>query len=118
MTLTEQMLNAYPDEASYRTFQQQQLGALDTQIRATQTSLRSQEKSLADLLGRAAEIERAKETVPKFLTDDIAEQRAVVTGQRNTLAQQQASRGALVKKQEAALLRYRELKAEQDRVTQ
>jgi len=117
-TAEAQMLNAYPDEASYRTFQQQQLGALDTQIRATQTSLRSQEKSLADLLGRAAEIERAKETVPKFLTDDIADQRAVVTGQRNTLAQQQASRGALVKKQEAALLRYRELKAEQDRVTQ
>lgn len=109
-----QMLSAYPDEASYHAFQQQQLSALDGQIRTTRTSLRSQEKSLADLLGRAAEIERAKETVPKFLTDDIARQRAVVTGQRNTLALQQTSREALVKKQAAALARYRALKAAQD----
>jgi hypothetical protein len=80
-----QMLAAYPDEESYKISQQQTLDTIDQQIRTTQINLRSQEKTLTDLLGRAADIENTKDAVPKFLADSIARQRGVVTEQRNTL---------------------------------
>ena len=108
-----QMLDAYPDENSYKISQQQALDTLDQQIHTTQLNLKTQEKALTDLLGRAAEIERTQKTVPKFINDSIANQRAVVTGQQNTLQHQQALRTQMVQDQAAQLARYRELKAAQ-----
>ena len=108
-----QMLSAYPDEESYRISQQQQLDTIDQQIHTTQINLRSQEKALTDLLTRAADIERAKSPVPKFLTDSIANQRDVVTGQRSTLQHQQVLRAQTVQQQAKDLARYRQLKAAQ-----
>jgi hypothetical protein len=108
-----QMMSAYPDEESYRISQQQSLDAFDQRVRTTEINLSSQEKALTDLLGRAADIERSKEAVPKFIADSIARQRDVVTGQRNTLSRQQDERAQTVKLQAAQLQRYRELKAAQ-----
>lgn len=108
-----QMLAAYPDEESYKLQQQQALDTIDQQIHTTQINLRSQEKALTDLLGRAAEMENAKTPVPKFLVDGIAQQRAVVTGQRNTLQHQQTLRTQTVQLQTKQLARYREIKAAQ-----
>ena len=113
-----QMLSAYPDEESYRIWQQQELDTVDQQIHTTQINLRSQEKALTDLLARAADIERSKEPVPKFLTDSIAKQRDVVTGQRSTLQRQQAIRAQTVQEQAGKLARYRELKAAQEKDAQ
>lgn len=110
-----QMLNAYPDEESYKISLQQALDTIDQQIHTTQINLRSQETALTDLLARAAEIENAKKPVPKFITDSIAAQRNVVTGQRNTLLRQQALRAQTVQDQVKLLARYRELKAEQEK---
>ena len=106
-----QMLAAYPDEESYKISQQQELDTIDQQIHTTQINLRSQEKALTDLLARAADIERAKAPLPKYLTDSIAKQRDVVTGQRNTLQRQQATRAQTVQEQAGKLARYRALKA-------
>ena len=108
-----QMLDAYPDENSYKISQQQALDTLDQQIHTTQLNLKTQEKALTDLLGRAAEIERTQKTVPKFINDSIANQRAVVTGQQNTSQHQQALRTQMVQDQATQLARYRELKAAQ-----
>ena len=108
-----QMLAAYPDEESYKISQQQELDTIDQQIHTTQINLRSQEKALTDLLARAADIERAKAPLPKYLTDSIAKQRDVVTGQRNTLQRQQATRAQTVQEQAGKLARYRALKAAQ-----
>ncbi len=109
-----QMLSAYPDEESYKISLQQTLDTIDQQIHTTQINLRSQEKALTDLLGRAAEIENAKDTVPKFLVDSIAAQRNVVAAQRYTLQRQQALRAQTVQSQAKQLARYRELKAAQE----
>lgn len=109
-----QMLSAYPDEASYKISQQQTLDTIDQQIHTTQINLRSQEKALTDLLGRAADLEDAKAPVPKFLVDSIAQQRGVVTVQRNTLQRQQTLRAQTVQQQAKQLARYRELKAAQE----
>ncbi|OOG38986.1 DUF4124 domain-containing protein [Rhodanobacter sp. C05] len=108
-----QMLSAYPDEDSYKISQQQQLDTIDQQMHTTQINLRSQEKALTDLLARAADIERTKSPVPKFLSDSIASQRDVVTGQRSTLQHQQALRAQTVQQQVKDLARYRQLKAAQ-----
>lgn len=108
-----QMLSAYPTEEMYSISLQQTLSTIDQQIHTTQINLRSQEKALTDLLGRAADLESAKHPVPKFLVDGIAKQRAVVTDQRNRLHRQQALRAETVAFQVKQLARYRELKAEQ-----
>ena len=113
-----QMLNAYPDEESYKISLQQTLGTVDQQIRTTRINLRSQEKALTDLLARAAEIENAKKPVPKFLTDSVAAQRNVVTALRATLQRQQTLRAQTVQEQVKQLARYRELKAQQDKASQ
>ncbi|MEO7072125.1 MAG: DUF4124 domain-containing protein [Rhodanobacter sp.] len=106
-----QMLNAYPDEASFRLSQQQTLDTIDQQIHTTQINLRSQEKALTDLLGRAADLERSKQPVPPFLVDGIAKQRSVVTGQRTNLTRQRAEKTRASAEQRTDLARYRALKA-------
>ena len=113
-----QTLEAYPDENTYKISQQQALDTLDQQIHTTQLNLKTQEKALTDLLGRAAEIERTKKTVPKFINDSIASQRAVVTGQQNTLQRQQAQRIQMVQDQSAQLAHYRDIKAAQAKPAQ
>jgi len=110
-----QMLSAYPDEESYKISLQQALGTIDQQIHTTQINLRSQEKALTDLLARAADIENAKEPVPKFVIDSISAQRNVVTQQRDTLKRQQALRAQTVQLQVQQLAHYRQLKAAADK---
>lgn len=108
-----QMLMAYPDEESYKSSLKLELDNIDQQITTTRINLHSQEKALADLLARAADAERAKQPVPKFLSDSIAKQRNVVAGQRNALERQQNLRDAADQKATQQLQRYRELKEAQ-----
>ncbi|MCX7513425.1 DUF4124 domain-containing protein [Frateuria sp. STR12] len=109
-----QMLNAYGDEASLKQAQQAELDNIDQQINTTRLNLHSQEKTLADLLGRAADMERTKQKVPKFLVDRIAEQRNVVAGQRARLGRQQDGREAAEKEAAQQLEHYRALKKAQE----
>jgi small-conductance mechanosensitive channel len=110
-----QMLNAYPDEASYKKSQQDGLDNLDQQIATTRSNMRTQEKALTDLLTRAGDLERAKQPVPKFLNDSIAKQRDVVAQQRDALEREQTAREALVRKNAQDLDHYRELKVARDK---
>ena len=113
-----QMLAAYPDEDSYRISQQQALETIDQQIHTSQINLRTQEKALTDLLGRAADLENAKNPVPKFLADNIAQQRSVVAALRDTLHRQQALRSDTERQQVAQLAHYREVRAAQERAAE
>ncbi|WEN15421.1 DUF4124 domain-containing protein [Rhodanobacter sp. AS-Z3] len=110
-----QMLAAYPDDASYQISLQQALDSYDQQIHTTQINLRTQEKALTDLLGRAADIENNKESVPKLLVDNIASQRNVVAALRNTLHRQQDARGQSVQEQIQLMAHYREVKAAREK---
>jgi hypothetical protein len=105
-----QLLAAYPDEASYRAMQKMTLDSIDQQIGNADTSLRSQEKALADLLARAADLERAKQPVPKTLADGIGNQRGVVAEQQSTVDRLRASRGAAEQRAQQQLEHYRALK--------
>jgi hypothetical protein len=105
------LLNTYPDEDALKVQQQQVLDSLDEQMSTTRSNLHSQDAALTDLLNRAADNERAKEPVPKFLTDQIATQRNVVANERALLERQKAHRDATVEQQAQDLQHYRDLKA-------
>ncbi|RDS81322.1 DUF4124 domain-containing protein [Dyella psychrodurans] len=107
------LLNTYPDEDALKTEQQQILENLDDQMSTTRANLHSQDAALTDLLNRAADNERAKQPVPKFLTDQISAERNVVANERALLQRQKESRDATVQQQAQELQHYRELKAAQ-----
>jgi len=109
-----QMLAAYPHERDLLQTQQQQLATIDQTLGTTELNLKSQERGLADLLQRAAEIEHTQKGVPKYLSDDIARQRGVVTTQREALEHAKAERATTVRAQAAQLAHYRTLKQQQD----
>jgi hypothetical protein len=109
-----QMLAAYPQESDLQQAQQEQLSTIDQTISTTELNLKSQERTLADLLQRAAEIEHTQKTVPKFISDDIARQRAVVNAQREALAKARSERAATVQAQAAQMAHYRSVKQQQD----
>ena len=106
-----QMLNAYPDEAAFAAAKNAELDNFEQAARTTRLNLQGQEKALADLLNRAGDMERAKQAVPKYLNDRIAEQRNTVASLRATLQRQQAAKEAARASTEAQLRHYRELKA-------
>jgi hypothetical protein len=106
-----QLLNTYPDEDALKAQQQQVLENLDEQMSTTRVNLHSQDAALTDLLNRAADNERAKQPVPKFLTDQIASQRNVVANERALLQRQKANRETTVQQQAQELQHYRDLKA-------
>lgn len=106
-----QLLNTYPDEEALKTEQEEVLAHLDEQMSTTRVNLHSQDAALTDLLNRAADEERQKKPVPKFLTDQIAKQRNVVAGERALLEREKANREATVQQQAQELQHFRELKA-------
>lgn len=113
-----QMLNAYGDETALKQAQKEELDTIDQQIETTRVNLHSQEKTLADLLGRAGELERGKKAVPKYLVDSIARQRNVVANQRTALERQQNRRDAAEQQAARQLEHYRELKKAQQALMQ
>jgi hypothetical protein len=106
-----QLLNTYPDEDALKVEHQQVLDNLDQQMNTTRANLHSQDAALTDLLNRAADEERQKKPVPKFLTDQIATQRNVVANERALLERQKQNRESTVQQQEQELQHFRELKA-------
>lgn len=110
----EQLLAAYPDEASYKSSLDQTLANMDLQIHTSKLNLRSQEQSLTGLLARASEFEHNKQPLPGFLQDDIAKQRALVNNLQTTLTRQQAARDQAARDQAQQLAHYRALQAAQN----
>ena len=110
----EQMMDAYPDEASYQASLQQALANMDQQIHTSKLNLRSQEEALTELLGRAAEFEHNKQPLPKFLQDGIAKQRGVVSDLQALLQHQQAQRDQAAQVQVQQLAHYRAARAAQN----
>ncbi len=109
----QQLLAAYPTEKDLKKALLTRVSNLDQTIFATHINLRSQESTLANLLQRAAEIQHAKKPVPRYLHRDINKQREVVAKQRNALNYYRSRRTAMIKKNQAQLQHYRQLRAPQ-----
>jgi hypothetical protein len=106
-----QLLAAYPTDKALEASQKAQLGQLENEITALQTNLHSQEDSLTELLGQAADLEHAKKPIPPYLHKRIADQRKTVNAERNALAQRHDNLAGTKAKFAAQLERYRALRA-------
>jgi hypothetical protein len=111
----QQILAAYPNEKDLMHNQQAQLDSLDQEVRATQLSLDSQEKSLASMLSRAAELERTGKTVPPALQKQIEAQRSVVAKQKDFITAKHKERADTVQRFANELAHYSELRAAQSK---
>lgn len=109
-----QMLAAYPQESDLQHAHQQQLQMLDQSIVSLRGNLKSQEESLADLLGHAADLERADKTVPKKIVDQISELRSSIDTQKQTLARREAERSSSGQRFAEQIAHYRSLRAKQE----
>lgn len=86
----QQLLAGYPTEQDLIREHQQQLEILQQTIKAAELSLQNQERSLADLLGDADDVERDGKQVPKRLLDQIAEQRRMIEAQHGVITRRTA----------------------------
>ena len=106
-----QLLSAYPNEAELKETHEARLAQMQQSINTTQSNLRSQEQSLADLLAHAAELERSSEPVPAYLRKRVTDQRQSVADERNEVARMQREREQTARQFDAELQHYRELRA-------
>ena len=106
----QQLLAAYPTEEDLKRAQHQQSDMLDQNLKSAEISLQSQEKSLSELLGHAAELESTGKEVPSQLAKRIGAMRKQVEDQRSYIARKETERTDTVAKFELELAHYRELK--------
>jgi len=106
----QQLLAAYPTEEDLKRAQHQQSDMLDQNLKSAEISLQSQEKSLSELLGHAAELESTGKEVPSQLAKRIASSRKQVEDQRAYIGRKETERTDTVAKFEVELTHYRELK--------
>lgn len=108
-----QLLAGYASEADLTRSQRLKTEMLDQQINAARISLRNQEQTLADLLGRAAEVERSGQALPPAKAEELATIRKQVDEQRQLVERRVNERAYAEEQFEKELARYRELKAKQ-----
>jgi hypothetical protein len=114
----QQLIAAYPTEDDLKRAQHQQQDMLEQNLNSARVSLQSQEKSLAELLGHAAELDSSGKSVPPALAKRIADARKQVEDQRAFIARKEAERDQTVAKFDEDLAHYRALKAPKDAAKQ
>jgi hypothetical protein len=107
----QQTLAAYPTENELIETQNAQLAMLDQNILATEISLQNQEKSLAEILSHAADLDRTGKPVPAALQSQIDVLRRNIEKQKQYIAAKTQDKADASKKNTAELARYRELRA-------
>ncbi len=81
----QQLLAAYPNETELQRAHAQQLELLQQNIRSAEIGPQSQERSLAEQLGQAADIEREGKPVPQRITDQIGATRVQIEAQHRVV---------------------------------
>jgi uncharacterized protein DUF4124 len=110
----QQLLAAYPTEDDLKRAQHQQQDMLEQNLTSARISLQSQEKSLAELLGHAAELDSSGKSVPAPLAKRIADSRKQVEDQRAYIGRKERERDQTIAKFDDDLEHYRSLKAPRD----
>lgn len=110
----KQLLAAYPTEDDLKRAQHQQADMMDTNLTSASISLQSQEKSLAELLGHAAELDANGKPIPANLSKKIADMRKQVDEQRTYINRKQKERDDTVAHFDEDLAHYRALKGPQE----
>jgi hypothetical protein len=110
----KQLLAAYPTEDDLKRAQHQQADMMDTNLTSARISLQSQEKSLAELLGHAAELDSNGKPIPANLSKKITDMRKQVEEQRTYISRKQKERDDTVAHFDDDLAHYRSLKEPQE----
>jgi len=105
----QQLLAAYPTEADLVSSQQAQFTMLDQNITATNASMESQEKSLAEILAHAADLDRNGKPVPPALKSQIDTLRRNIEKQKGYIASKEQEKIDAAKRFQADLAHYRAL---------
>ncbi len=104
------LTGSYPTETDLTRAYDERFDLLEQSLESARVGIRSQEKSLAELLAHAADLERNGKPVPASITDSIARTRDQVNEQRAYLGRREAENTALKGEYQRLLTRYRELK--------
>ena len=110
----KQMLAAYPTEDDLKRAQRQQADMMEQNLTSAHISLQSQEKSLAELLGHAAEYDTNDKPVPTALAKRIAETRKLLEDQRAYISRKEKERDDTIAHFDDELAHYRSLRAPQE----
>jgi hypothetical protein len=110
----KQLLAAYPTEDDLKRAQHQQSEMMEQNLTSARISLQCQEKSLAELLGHAAELDANGKPVPANLTRKITDMRKQVDEQRTYIARKQKERDDTIAHFDDDLAHYRSLKEPQE----
>lgn len=104
------LTGSYPAEADLQRSYKERFDLIEQSLESARVSIRSQEKSLADMLAHAADLERNGKPVNQTIIDSITQTRAQVAEQRGYLARRESEGAALRAEFDALVKRYRELK--------
>lgn len=104
------LVGSYPSEDDLQRSYKERFDLIEQSLESARVSIRSQEKSLADLLAHAADLERNGKPVNKTVVDSITRTRAQVAEQRGYLHRRETEGTALRAEFDALVKRYRELK--------
>lgn len=106
------LVASYPSEADLERAYKERFQLIEQSVESARVGIRSQEKSLTDLLAHAGDLERNGRPVPAAVVESIGKTRAQVADQRNYLVKREAERAALQKEYDDVLARYRKLTSE------
>lgn len=104
------LLGSYASEGDLERAYRERFDLLEQSLEAANVGIRSQEKSLDDLLGHAASLERAGKPVPATVQSSIQAARSQVDEQRSYLVRRETEMSHLKAEYDSVLARYRELK--------
>ena len=105
------MVESYATEADLRRAYGERITLLDESLKTSRLSTANLRQSLLSLLRQAADLELQSQPVRKPLVDNIVRQHTDLLRQQEIMKQQAIDRAALGSDLEAALARYRSLKA-------
>jgi hypothetical protein len=104
------LMGSYASESDLERAYRERFDLLEQSLEAARVGIRSQEKSLDDLLGHAAGLERAGKPVPATVQSSIQAARAQVEEQRSYLERREREMVSLKAEYDGVLARYRQLK--------
>ncbi len=110
----KQLIAAYPTEDDLKRAQRQQADMMEQNLTSARISLQSQERSLAELLGHAAEFDTNGKPVPAVLAKKIGDMRKQVEEQRSYIARKVTERDDTIAHFDDELAHYRALKEPQE----
>lgn len=104
------LLGSYQTEADLTRSYRERFDLVEQSLESAHVGIRSQQKSLTELLDHAADLERNNKPVPAAITDSISRARAAVEEQQGYLQRRVGERENLQREYDQQLARYRELK--------